>query len=64
MKVELKGRLALVTGGAGGIGRLIALALADNGATVAVNDVTNGEPTCEEIRRRGGKAAFYLADVL
>jgi NAD(P)-dependent dehydrogenase (short-subunit alcohol dehydrogenase family) len=63
MKVELKGRLALVTGAAGGIGRSIALALADNGATVAVNDVTNGEPTCEEIRRRGGKAAFYLADV-
>jgi NAD(P)-dependent dehydrogenase (short-subunit alcohol dehydrogenase family) len=63
MKVELKGRLALVTGAARGIGRSIALALADNGATVAVNDVTNGEPTCEEIRRRGGKAAFYQADV-
>ena len=63
MKVELKGRLALVTGAARGIGRSIALALADNGATVAVNDVTDGEPTCEEIRRRGGKAAFYQADV-
>jgi NAD(P)-dependent dehydrogenase (short-subunit alcohol dehydrogenase family) len=52
-----------VTGAAGGIGRSIALALADNGATVAVNDMTNGEPTCEEIRARGGKAAFYPADV-
>src|SRR5208337_268601 len=56
-------RVALVTGAARGIGRSIALALADNGATVAVNDVTDGEPTCEEIRRRGGKAAFYQADV-
>jgi NAD(P)-dependent dehydrogenase (short-subunit alcohol dehydrogenase family) len=63
MKVELKDRVALVTGAAQGIGRSIALALADNGATVAVNDVKNGEPTCEEIRHRGGKAAFYQADV-
>jgi NAD(P)-dependent dehydrogenase (short-subunit alcohol dehydrogenase family) len=63
MKVELKDRIALVTGAAAGIGRSIALALADNGATVALNDVTNAEPTCEEIRARGGKAAFYAADV-
>lgn len=63
MKVELTGRIALVTGAARGIGRSIALALADNGATVAINDIINGEPTCEEVRARGGKAAFYPADV-
>ncbi len=63
MKVELQGRIALVTGAAGGIGRAIALALADNGCIVAVNDLSGGEDTCEEIRRRGGRAGFFAADV-
>jgi 3-oxoacyl-[acyl-carrier protein] reductase len=64
MKVDLQERVALVTGAAGGIGREIALTLAENGAVVAVNDLnTNGEDTCAEIRQRGGEAAFFPADV-
>jgi len=63
MKVDLIGRTALVTGAAAGIGRSIALALADNGARIAVNDVQPGERTCEEIRERGGEARFFPADV-
>jgi NAD(P)-dependent dehydrogenase (short-subunit alcohol dehydrogenase family) len=63
MKVDLMGRIALVTGAAQGIGRSIALALADNGARVAVNDIKSGERTCEEIRERGGEARFFPADV-
>jgi NAD(P)-dependent dehydrogenase (short-subunit alcohol dehydrogenase family) len=40
------------------------LAFAENGALVAVNDINpDGEETAEEIRRRGGEAKFYLADV-
>jgi NAD(P)-dependent dehydrogenase (short-subunit alcohol dehydrogenase family) len=63
MKVDLVGRIALVTGAAQGIGRSIALALAANGARVAVNDIKPGERTCEEIRERGGEARFFPADV-
>jgi NAD(P)-dependent dehydrogenase (short-subunit alcohol dehydrogenase family) len=64
MKVDLQGRVAVVTGSAGGIGRAIALALAENGAIVAVNDLNpKGEDTCLEIERRGGKARFFPADV-
>jgi 3-oxoacyl-[acyl-carrier protein] reductase len=64
MKVDLQGRIAVVTGSAGGIGRAIALALAENGAIVAVNDLNpKGEDTCLEIERQGGKARFFPADV-
>jgi NAD(P)-dependent dehydrogenase (short-subunit alcohol dehydrogenase family) len=63
MKVDLKGCVALVTGAARGIGRATALALADNGAVIAVNDREGGESTCEEIGKGGGRASFYHADV-
>jgi NAD(P)-dependent dehydrogenase (short-subunit alcohol dehydrogenase family) len=64
MKVELTGRLALITGAGQGIGKAIALAFADNGAAVAVNDINpEGEQTAIEVCRRGGKAQFFSADV-
>jgi 3-oxoacyl-[acyl-carrier protein] reductase len=64
MKVDLQGRVALVTGAASGIGRAIALALAENGAVIAVNDINDkGHETCEQIEQRGGKARFFNADV-
>jgi 3-oxoacyl-[acyl-carrier protein] reductase len=63
MKVDLKGRVALVTGAAGAIGQSTALMLAENGATVAVNDLHDPEAICAAICQRGGTARGYTADV-
>ena len=56
---------AIVTGGGSGIGKAIALALAQAGAPVAVVDLLpeGGKAVADEIARRGGKATFIAADV-
>jgi NAD(P)-dependent dehydrogenase (short-subunit alcohol dehydrogenase family) len=56
---------ALVTGGGSGIGRAIALALAADGASVAVLDLQpkGGQETVGLIEAAGGKAAFVPVDV-
>ena len=62
----LKGRKALVTGGKRRIGRGIALALADAGCDVGINDLDydqDAEYTLELIRNLGVKAEFYSADI-
>lgn len=63
---ELAGKVALVTGASRNIGRAIALALAEAGATVAVNARTaqaDAEAVAQEIRTTGGKAAVFMADI-
>src|SRR3954465_12608583 len=62
----LAGKVAIVTGAGKKIGRAIALALAEDGATVVVNgrgDRAIVEETAGEIRAGGGRAMPYLADV-
>jgi 3-oxoacyl-[acyl-carrier protein] reductase len=62
----LKDKVALVTGGSRGIGRAIAIGLAREGATVAVNfreNIRAAEETVKAIEGRGGVAFPMQADV-
>jgi NAD(P)-dependent dehydrogenase (short-subunit alcohol dehydrogenase family) len=63
--IDLEGRRALVTGAGQSIGRAIALALADAGASVAVNDIVaeHADAVVEEIIGNGGKANALPFDV-
>jgi 3-oxoacyl-[acyl-carrier protein] reductase len=62
----LSGRVALVTGASRGIGKAIALALADAGADIAVNyraQAEAAESVCQSIRAAGRKCIVVQADV-
>jgi NAD(P)-dependent dehydrogenase (short-subunit alcohol dehydrogenase family) len=64
-RFDLAGRTALVTGASRGLGRAIALALADAGADVALGlrDAGSGEPLADEIRSLGRRAEPVQMDV-
>jgi meso-butanediol dehydrogenase/(S,S)-butanediol dehydrogenase/diacetyl reductase len=63
--VKLRGKACIVTGGASGIGRAAAIALAVEGAQVTVSDVdtAGGEKTVAMIAEQGGDAIFVECNV-
>src|ERR1700731_2995319 len=63
---ELSGKVAIVTGAGRNIGRAIALALAEGGASIVVNARSNraeAEAVAREIEDLGGKAVVHVGDV-
>ncbi|MGC1302143.1 MAG: SDR family NAD(P)-dependent oxidoreductase [Caulobacteraceae bacterium] len=62
--MDLSGRVAIVTGAGGGLGRAHARLLAERGARVVVNDMTTGaETVAREIVEAGGQARAFLGSV-
>jgi 3(or 17)beta-hydroxysteroid dehydrogenase len=62
---RVKGKVAIVTGGAGGLGKAQSLLLAKEGAKVVVTDTNEapGKEVVEEIKKQGGEAIFIQHDV-
>ncbi|HOO90526.1 MAG TPA: SDR family NAD(P)-dependent oxidoreductase [Syntrophales bacterium] len=63
--IDLKGKVAVVTGGSRGIGKGICEVLAEQGANIAILDILeqDGNQTAAELSAKNVKAAFYNCDV-
>jgi NAD(P)-dependent dehydrogenase (short-subunit alcohol dehydrogenase family) len=65
-EVSLDGKVAIVTGGASGLGKAEAIGLAKAGANVVINDLVaneNADAVLDEIQTLGGKAVFIPGDI-
>lgn len=62
MEIRFDHKVAVLTGASRGLGKAIAMLLAENGADVVIGDVLDeaGAATCEEIREKTGRNAVYV----
>ena len=61
--MRLKGKVAVITGAAQGIGEQFAIGLAMEGAKIVVADVSDGESVAKKITNDGGEALYVNCDV-
>ena len=62
-KLDFTGKVAVITGAGGGLGRSYALLLSKLGAKIVVNDYMNPEAVVQEIQKNGGQAVGNKASV-
>ena len=63
MEKIFENKVAIITGGASGIGKSTAIAFALRGAKVVIADMQDGKETLEIIKKDGGEGIFVHCDV-
>lgn len=61
--MRLKGKVAVVTGAARGLGAAFAVGFGKEGANVVIGDIRDGEKTVAAVQEAGGKAVYMKTDV-
>jgi len=61
--MKLKGKVAIITGGARGLGKAYALRLAEEGAQIVISDILDAIKVRQDIEERGGEALALYTDV-
>ncbi len=61
--MRLKGKVAVVTGAARGLGAAFAIGFGREGANVVIGDIRDGQKTVAAVKEAGGKAVYVKTDV-